>query len=512
MLLRHAFVLLVFLAGSAGATAASAAPTFADAGRRARLEALAPEIDRIYAQFARERNLPGLVHGLMLDGELIHARALGAANLVTQAPAALDTRFRIASMSKSFTAMAILRLRDAGKLTLADPVARHVPEFAGVKPPTRDAPVVRIDHLLAMLVGFPTDDPWGDRQLAMPEDEFRKFLAGGVSFSNTPGVGFEYSNLAYTLLGQIVSHVSGTRYQDYITREILLPLGMRDTVWDYASVPPGKLALGYRWQDNAWVAEPLLPDGAFGAMGGLLTTLPDFAKYAALHLAAWPARDDEDRGPVSRATVREMHLPRGPIRSFGESKAFDGAPLPAGALGYFAGLISCRDTRGLWHVRHAGGLPGYGSEFRFCPELGIALISFANRTYAGTGAANARVLELIVQQAKLPGRVVPVSGVLARRAREAAEVILNWQSPLAEKIFADNVYLDETRERRAAQARALLAQAGTVLATEPVVAENQTRGTFAFASEHGRIEVSLLLSPEADAKIQLLELRFIARK
>ncbi len=487
--------------------AAEPVPRFEDAGRRARIEALRPKIEAIYREAAAQHHLPGVVHGIVLDGELIHAVAFGTADTETKRPVTLATRFRVASMSKSFTAMAILRLRDAGKLTLADRVDRHLPEFKAVRPPTADAPALRIDHLIAMLPGFPTDDPWGDRQLAVSDAALREWTAHGYAFATTPGTNFEYSNLAYTLLGQIVTRVAGEPYQTYITREILRPLGMKDSVYEPRDVPAEHWAHGYRWEDDRWQAEPVLGDGAFGAMGGLVSTLPDFARYAAFHLAAWPPRDDVDAGPVSRATVREMHLPHGPVRFAPEFKAY-GATLPANASGYAYGLISVRDANGTWFVRHSGGLPGYGSQFMFCPELGLALISFANRTYAGMSTLNIRVLQLILDEAKLPPRQWPVTPVLARRLKEASAFVQTGAA--SAEAFAENVFLDRSRESRLAEAKDLLAKIGNVTRTEAPIAESRLRGRMGLVGERGRIEVAVLLSPEAEARIQ--ELRVVRRE
>ena len=509
MLSRVVALFCASLALAASLRPQDASPAAAEPPRRARVEAVLPEIDRVYRAFAEERHLPGVVHGVVLDGELIHAVALGTANLETRAPVARDTRFRIASMTKSFTAMAILRLRDAELLRLGDHVAKYLPELARLKPATTDAPPLRIEHLLTMQPGFPTDDPWGDRQLAMSRDALAAFLERGITTSNAPGTAFEYSNLAYALLGEIITRVSGDRYEDYITREILRPLGLRDTLWEYTEVPKAKLAIGYRWEDERWKPEPLLHDGTFGAMGGLITTLDDFARYVSFHLAAWPARDDEDRGPVSRATLREMHVVHGPVRVIAEARDIADQPLPANALGYAYGLISARDARGVFTVRHSGGLPGYGSNYIFCPELGVAVISFANRTYAPMQAVNVRALRLLIEGAKLTPRAAAPSAALEKRAREVAAVLTTaWQAPAVD-IFAENFFLDRDRTARATESGRLLAQAGRVLSVTPVRAENRLRGSFALVAEHGRIEVALRLSPEAEARVQSLELRWV---
>ncbi len=112
-------------------------------------------------------------------------------------------------MSKSFTASAILLLRDAGALALDDPAAQYVPELAGWTCGSADAAPVTIRQLLTMTAGFPTDDPWGDRQQGLPITAFDELLAAGVSFNWAPGTRFEYSNLGYAILGRVLTMASG---------------------------------------------------------------------------------------------------------------------------------------------------------------------------------------------------------------------------------------------------------------------------------------------------------------
>jgi CubicO group peptidase (beta-lactamase class C family) len=509
------FAALALALGSTGAAQLAAAdyvtPRFTDSSRLERVRAARPEIDGIFADFARERHAPGLVWGIVLDGELIHLGALGFSNLDAKTPAAArTTRFRIASMTKSVTALAILKLRDAGKLTLDDPVARHIPDFAAVKSLTSDAPPITIRHLLVMSAGFPEDNPWGDRQLAVSVEQFLAFLRGGVALSNSAGVAFEYSNLGYALLGQIVTQVAREPYQRYITREILQPLGMLDTVWEFTAVPREHLALGYRWENGTWSTEPLLHDGTYGAMGGLLTTIPDFARYAALHLAAWPARDGPDAGPVKRATLREMHKP-------GEVSVVNPAPktlsgeLNPHAVGYGFGLRWTLDSRRVVSVGHSGGLPGFGSNWTFFPEHGFAILSFANLTYAGTSAANTKVAALLLEKLALTARVIPASAVLQRRKEEVATLVQSWDAELGTQIAAENFFLDRTRDSWIAHVREVFASAGAVKSIGEIVPENQLRGTFPIATENGRIDVFFTLTPEKNPKLQQLRLTFVPK-
>lgn len=195
-MLRFAFALL-FLATTLAADVVYSPPRFTDPGRLERLTALFPEIDDLYHRHATNEHIPGMVYGVMLDGRLVHTGTYGTANRIENIPVHRATRFRIASMSKSFTAMAILKLRDAGRLQLDDPVERHIPQFRKVQPLTSDSPRITLRHLLQMDVGFPQDNPWGDRKLADSVAQLEALVAGGLRFSNPPGTTWEYSNLGY---------------------------------------------------------------------------------------------------------------------------------------------------------------------------------------------------------------------------------------------------------------------------------------------------------------------------
>src|SRR3954471_6558916 len=146
-------------------TLAAAAPR-AQPGSASALTAAFGDVDRILAEYMAQRHVPGAPWGVIVDGQVAHLSAKGLRDVEAVAPADGDSGFRIASMTKSFTAMSILKLRDEGKLSLDDPAERYVPEMAGLTYPTTDAPKIPIRHLLSHAEGFPEANPWGDRQLA----------------------------------------------------------------------------------------------------------------------------------------------------------------------------------------------------------------------------------------------------------------------------------------------------------------------------------------------------------
>ena len=186
-------------------------------------------------------------------GELIHTRGLGTLRLGEDALPDAASVFRIASMTKSFTAATVLLLRDEGRLRLDDPIAEHVPELASLRYPTTDSPPITIRHLLTMTSGLPTDDPWGDRQQDLDLGEFSRLLAGGLSFVWAPGTRFEYSNTGYGILGRLVTNVAGAEYRDVVRERLLAPLGMASTGYLAAEVPPERLADGYVWREGGFL-------------------------------------------------------------------------------------------------------------------------------------------------------------------------------------------------------------------------------------------------------------------
>jgi CubicO group peptidase (beta-lactamase class C family) len=284
---------------------------------------------------------------------------------------------------------------------------------------------------------------------------------------------------------------------------------MTNTVWEFDQVPAERLAHGYRWENDRWNPEPMLHDGTFGAMGGLITTVDDFARYVAFHLDAWPPRDDAESGPVRRATLREMHRPAEVLSVITDTPPADGKPNPRVAA-YSYGLSWNTDARGATWVRHAGGLPGFGSEYRFLPEHGVALISFANLTYAPMTAVNGQAMEVLLEQAKLRPRVPVPSPSLQTRASQLTMILQQWPAQLVADAFAPNVFQDKSEADWRAQVDELLRQAGRIRSVTPLAPDNQLRGRFSLLGERGRIEVFFTLMPEAVPKIQDLRLSFVA--
>nr|WP_293841584.1 serine hydrolase domain-containing protein [uncultured Arsenicibacter sp.] len=485
-------------------------PAFTDPDRHKKIEAAIPVIDKLYREYAEKNHFPGIVFGLVVDGTLVHAAGAGFTDVSKKTAATPTSLFRIASMSKSVTNMAILKLRDEGKLRLDDPVQQYIPDMAKMTYLTADSPLITIRHLMTHTAGFPEDNPWGDRQLDDSDADLMKLIKGDLSNSNAPGVSYEYSNLGFAMLGAIITKVSGTQYQRYITDNILKPLGMTHTVWEYTEVPANLLAHGYRWEDNQWKEEALLHDGSYGAMGGLITSVEDFSKYMAYHQAAWPPRSDTDAGPVKRSSVREMQQPW-TFNFLNPQFKYPSGRTCAMTSSYAYGLRWSRDCDGRVYVGHTGGLPGFGSQWWVMPDYGIGVVACGNLTYAGMGNANWAVLDTLIRLADLKPRQLPVSPILTQRKNELMKLLPEWNNAEKSGIFAENFFPDKSVAYRRQAVKDLYAKAGKIVRVGELIPENQLRGRFLIEGEQANIDVFFTLTPENPALIQQLDFREVKK-
>jgi CubicO group peptidase (beta-lactamase class C family) len=482
---------------------ASPVPVFSDRARREKLAGAFAAIRDSMPEAARRIRAPGLAWGVIVDGELAASGAVGVRDVEANQPATPQSIFRIASMTKSFTALAILALRDEGKLSLDDAVTRHIPEFAGVTLPTRDAPAITIRHLLTHSEGFPEDNPWGDRQLAIPDKTLGDWLKQGLPFSNAPGTAFEYSNYGFALLGRIVSNVSGMPFGDYIRTRILVPLGMRSTMWDPGDVPADRIAHGYRRNGELWIRETPLAHGSFGAMGGLYTSTDDLARYVGFMLSAWPPRDDAETGPVRRSSVREMQ--QGQRQSgLAVFRTAPDAPLTVRSSAYAYGLGSTEDCRFRTTVAHGGGLPGFGSTMQWLPDYGVGVIVLANVTYAGAGGIGRDILEKLVATGALQPRKLPASAPLLETRAAITTLVNQWSDSGLQAIAADNLLLDRPLDTRRQEVTALQKSLGACTPDGDIDAENWLRGSFKLKCTQGWLRVAFTLAPTNPPRVQYL--------
>jgi CubicO group peptidase (beta-lactamase class C family) len=444
------------------------------------------------AMFAQQQALtevPRMAGGVVVDGALVSVYGHNADE---------HALFRIASMSKSFTASAVLMLRDAGLLALDDTLAAHVPEFASLRGPTTDSPAITIRHLLTMSSALATDDPWGDRHLDISDDDLDAVVTGAPQFAASPGTQFEYSNLGYGILGRLIHRVSGQRPQAFITERLLQPLGMHSTVWEARHAAPDcDVVIGVR--DDGVTEEVPLLDGGLATMGGLWSTVSDLARWIGFFTDAYPARDDVDDSPLRRSSRREMQQMWTAFEPQAHS-GLDGVRRTSEG-GYGMGLLVLHDPDLGATAGHAGGLPGYGSNMRWVRSGSVGVIALANVTYAPMTGTTRRVLDALIAAGVASRPVVLASDDLVAAGHALAALLTAWTDLAAAALFADNVQPDESFAVRRESAERLLLRHGT-LRVARIEAESRTSAVLVLQHTTGEVAIDFQLSPSAPGRIQ----------
>jgi CubicO group peptidase (beta-lactamase class C family) len=463
------------------------------------MEPTADALHEVFARWARRTRAPGLAWGLVRDGKLSASGGIGTLRIGADVPPDADSVFRIASMTKSFTGAALMRLVARGRVRLDDPVAALLPEIAHWRGPSADGPPLTLRHLVSQESGLPTDDPWADRHMDLSREAMDALLAEGALFGFTPGTAFEYSNLGWALVGRAIERAGGQRVQDVVEESFLRPLGMETTTW---TRPPDRpIAEPYRLQDGAWKheGEPI-GDGEIAPMGGLWSSVRDLATWVGFFLDAWPPRDDPDDGPLPRWARREMQQLRR-LATVERARPSPNGPSRVVADGYGVGLMIRVDERLGTSVGHSGGLPGYGSHMRWLPERGVGVIALSNVSYGSMRAACVDALEALADRDALgPTRSVRPSAVFTERAEAAARLLSAWSDQEAGSLFAENMAGDEPLDRRAATAAAIVDRHGPI---EVGTADMETPLAGSFRSAQGAVEVELGL--DRTGRIQWLE-------
>lgn len=253
---------------------------------------------------AAGREEPGLAVGIVYDQELIWSKGYGWADIERKRPSSATTLYRIGSISKLFTDTALMQLRDAGKIQLDDPVAKHLPWFS-LKNAQSDSPAITVRHLMTHTSGMPREIPgpyWNDLKFPTREQMMRLLPAQDAVLP--PETSWKYSNIALAVAGEVVAVASGEPYADYIERHILRPLGMTSTKVVPAPATPG-LAIGYR---KRVPGHPREPEDFIDARGltpaaNLASSVEDLARFVALQLRD---RSADGADVLKGSTLREM--------------------------------------------------------------------------------------------------------------------------------------------------------------------------------------------------------------
>jgi CubicO group peptidase (beta-lactamase class C family) len=354
-------------------------------------------------QELRALGAPGFALGVVVDGELVLAAGEGTTVAGGGAPVTPATVFRIGSITKVFTALALLMLRDEGRLDLDAPLRRWLPELDAVVYPTADSPLVTPRHVLLHRSGLPR---LGDFDYTVPghppsEAEVLGALEG-VELQGVPGLAEEYSNFGYGLLGVLASRIAGQPFEDFVSQRVFGALGMLHSAWAATTVPPEQLARPHAIGKSG-VLE-VVPEWEFGASagaGGIYASVEDLARFVAWELDAWPASSRADGAPLSRTSRRESQSLQAVddllVREENEQATarVDGTGVGWGAY------RDCRFELVSWHN---GGTEGHGAAIYLLPERGIGLILLANRDGVNLDAPARRWLARLHDAGVLPAR------------------------------------------------------------------------------------------------------------
>jgi CubicO group peptidase (beta-lactamase class C family) len=272
-------------------------------------------------------------------------------------------------------------------------------------------------------------------------------------------------------------------------------LGMEATTWTQPL--HGDWAPPLDWRDGGYVDElPPLADGLIAPMGGIWTTVADLARWVTWLDDAYPARDDRDDGPLSRASRREMQT----VQRYVGYRTVRGVRCPSG---YGYGLRVMDDPEVGDVITHSGGVPGYGSNMRWVRGRRTGVIALANSTYAPVTELTARILDVVKEQGFIPDASPPSGDDIVDAAERLVELVNDWNDPAADELFADNVQLDEAYVRRHATAEQF-----APITLDRVEVESEASGKAHCTDAKGeRVEIHFSLAPIQPPSIQEYELK-----
>jgi CubicO group peptidase (beta-lactamase class C family) len=450
-------------------------PSPLEATRRDRVLAVMPKVKGLLDATAGA--FPSLAVGVVVGDDLVWSAGWGSREDQTKDPVTADTVFRIGSLTRVFTATALLQLRDAGKLSFDVPVTRYLPELEALVYPTRDSPFITLRHLVTHCAGLTSEgtlDLTSEHEVS--ESELVKAaLTDTVWFA--PGSRTSPSNLGLALAGLVVARQSRQPYTEYVGRRLLAPLGMTASVWDRARVPNGRLAQGHvQGPSGLRPGGAHLKLGAAAGMGGLYSSVSDLARFVAFELTAWPARDAPDPGPVRRATVRESQLAFGPVRS---------GPV------YGADWLVFEDADLGYTVFHDGTAGDYSAAVWMLPRRQVAVVALAGSgDYGSLAKVTKQVLATVASASPDPPPTLgpPAAAALAR-------VLALLGAPDAERIkgaFSPQFLTSITPDQLTATIAKVTKATGACRDHRPIRVDSATEATVRLTCEHGAIDLDLI--------------------
>jgi CubicO group peptidase (beta-lactamase class C family) len=306
------------------------------------------------------RGLPGVAVGVVSDQELVWAKGFGFADVKAKLPMAASTKFRMASHSKLFTAIAIMQLREEGKLGLDDPVVKYLPWFKA-KPAGDDDGPITVEQLLSHSSGLQREagDHW--TTLVFPTSDELQRLYADRQAAFAPSVRWKYSNLAYSIAGMLIEKVSGQRWADYVERNIFKPLAMNASSVDQ-NVSGLVVPYGRRMPDGTREVLPFVDARGMAAATGITSNVEDMAKFVSAQFRRGPRGGSQI---LSTGSLREMHRVRSVEQNWTSGTG----------IGFAVSRIKDRT-----YVGHGGGYPGNTTHtlIQLDDKVGVIVLSNTN--------------------------------------------------------------------------------------------------------------------------------------
>ena len=362
---------------------------------------------RLLGEAQRDSRLPSVAAAVFRAGEVEWSQAIGLADVEAATEAAVDTQYAVASITKTFTATAVMQLRDEGKLDLDDPLEGHLPDVAHGALPLR--------RMLAHASGLQREPPGGVwESLVFPEAE--ELLASLPEAEQVlPGAAaWHYSNLAYALLGQVVARIVGKPFREHVEERLLRPLGLGRTTWGFD--PPHARPYFVEPYSDSVQREPELDLGGKGGESGLCSTVGDLARWGSFLC-------DPDESLLTRATVDQMHE----VQIMAE---------PDWTLGWGLGCELWRRGDRIFGG-HTGGFPGFISMLVYArrERIGAVVLTNSGRWPKATDTG-LRLLETALEELApapepwLPEEAPPgeIAPLLGRWWSEGSEFVFSWRS------------------------------------------------------------------------------------
>ena len=347
------------------------------------LHALSSELETRARTLVENQVYPGLSIAVVLDGRTQWAYQVGKKDIESGAAVRPGTCFRLASITKTVTALTILALRDEGLLALDDPISRALPQAKTWRPVTSDSPEVTWRHLLTHTSGLPrigsldftrTDTP-------VTRSELETALTNLLLIAS-PGTQTRYSNLGYAALGLALSNITQESFPEFVTSKLLRPLTMTEA--GFARHACADVATGYsragRSREETFDARTDWRFGVAAAVGGMYASARAVATWMQFQMNAWPPRNGTDNPVVKRATRRESHR-------------LGGFSNPGQASFGIGWGVASFNRQGQVIVSHSGSTWTWGASVRMLVERGIGIVALGNS--GGSGALSRYTLDAL---------------------------------------------------------------------------------------------------------------------